>query len=193
MDERSGPDGRDQTGIQFNDNSGAWTAPFVMATVNTRVVRRTNALLNYPYGRNFKYSEATLTGKGSIGWIKAASVTAGLSGFMLASSLDFSRSFLVNRILPKPGEGPNKQQQEAGFFNLSLIGQLTDGSLMKMRITGDRDPGYGSTSKMLSESAICLATDDLPSRKGFLTPASAMGEALLGRLVKNAGLRFDIM
>jgi len=193
VDERSGPDGRDQTGIQFNDNSGAWTAPFVMAAVNTRVVRRTNALLNYPYGRNFKYSEATLTGKGSIGWIKAAGVTAGLSGFMLASSLNFSRSFLVNRILPKPGEGPNKQQQEAGFFNLLLIGQLTDGSLMKMRITGDRDPGYGSTSKMLSESAICLATDDLPSRKGFLTPASAMGEALLGRLVKNAGLRFDIM
>jgi short subunit dehydrogenase-like uncharacterized protein len=193
VDDRSGPDGKDQIGIQFNDNSGAWTAPFVMATVNTRVVRRTNALLNYPYGRNFKYSEATSTGKGSIGWIKAANVTTRLSGFMLINSLNFSRSFLINRILPKPGEGPNKQQQEAGFFNLLLIGQLADGSLMKMRITGDRDPGYGSTSKMLSESAICLATDDLSSRKGFLTPASAMGEALLGRLVNNAGLRFDLI
>ena len=180
-------------GIQFNGDSGSWTAPCVMAAVNTRVVRRTNALLNYPYGRDFKYSEATLTGKGSTGWIKSASVTAGLSGFMLASSFDFSRSFLVNRVLPKPGEGPNKQQREAGFFNLLLVGQLADGSLTRVRVTGDRDPGYGSTSKMLSESAICLATDDLPSRKGFLTPASAMGEALLGRLVENAGLSFDLI
>ena len=191
--ERSGPDGGDQTGIEFNEQTGAWTAPFVMAGVNTRVVRRTNALLNYPYGHDFKYSEATLVGKGPSGWMKSAGITAGLGGFMLASSFNLSRSFLVNRVLPKPGEGPNKEQRQAGFFNLLLVGKLADGSIMRARVTGDRDPGYGSTSKMLSESAVCLATDDLPSGGGFLTPASAMGDALLKRLVDNAGLDFDLI
>ena len=108
--ERSGPDGRDQMGIEFNEQSGAWTAPFVMASVNTRVVRRTNALLNYPYGHDFKYSEATLVGTGPSGWMKSAGISAGLGGFMLASSFGPSRSFLVKRVLPKPGEGPGKEQ-----------------------------------------------------------------------------------
>jgi short subunit dehydrogenase-like uncharacterized protein len=191
--ERSGPDGRDQTGIEFHKDSGAWTAPFVMGPVNTRIVRRTNALLKYPYGHDFKYSEATMAGGGIAGWMKSAGMTAGLGGFMLVSSFDFGRSFLNRRILPKPGEGPSKQQRQAGFFNLLLVGKLADGSLMRARVTGDRDPGYGSTSKMLSESAICLARDDLPSRGGFWTPASAMGDALLIRLVDNAGLSFELI
>ncbi len=191
--ERSGPDGRDQMGIEFNEMAGVWTAPFVMAGVNTRVVRRTNALLHYPYGRDFEYKESTLTGKGPSGWMKSAGVTAGLGGFMLASSFDFSRSILVDRFLPKPGEGPNKEQREAGFFNLMLFGKLANGTLIRARVTGDRDPGYGSTSKMLSESAVCLALDDLPSRGGFWTPASAMADALHERLVENAGLGFDLI
>ena len=190
--ERSGPDGRDHIGIEFNDESGTWTAPFVMASVNTRVVRRTNALLDYSYGRKFRYSEATVTGSGPAGWIKSAGVSAGLGGFMLACSFDLSRSFLVKRVLPKPGEGPNKAQQEAGFFKLTLVGKLSDGSIIRARVAGNRDPGYGSTSKMLSESAVCLATDDLASRGGFWTPASAMGDALLRRLVDNAGIRFEL-
>lgn len=190
--DRSGPNGRDQTGIEFNPESGAWTAPFVMSTINTRVVRRTNALLAYPYGRNFKYSEATSTGSGIGGWMKSASASTGLRAFMLACSFDFSRSFLVRHVLPKPGEGPDKNQRESGFFTLLLFGKLPDGSLMRARVTGDRDPGYGSTSKMLAESAVCLASDDLPSRAGFLTPASAMGDALIKRLVENAGLCFDL-
>lgn len=191
--ERSGPDGRDQAGIEFHDESGAWTAPFVMASVNTRVVRRTNALLHYPYGRDFRYSEATMTGSGPAGWLKSAGVTAGLGGFMLASSFDLSRTFLVRRVLPEPGEGPGKEQREAGFFNLLLVGKLANGTLIRARVTGDRDPGYGSTSKMLSESAVCLASDDLPSRGGFWTPASAMADALFRRLVENAGLGFDLV
>ena len=191
--ERSGPDGREQSGVEYHTESGTWTAPFVMAAVNTRIVRRTNALLHYPYGRDFRYSEATMTGAGSSGWMKSAMTTAGLGGFMLASSFDFSRSLLVNRVLPKPGEGPSKEQRDAGFFNLLLVGKLADGSLLRARVTGDRDPGYGSTSKMLSESAICLAKDDLSSAGGFWTPASAMADALFGRLVENAGLTFDLV
>ena len=191
--ERSGPDGREQSGVEYHEGSGAWTAPFVMAAVNTRVVRRTNALLQFPYGRDFKYSEATMTGSGPGGWMKSAMTTAGLGGFMLAISFDFSRSVLVSRVLPKPGEGPSKEQREAGFFNLLLVGKLADGTLMRARVTGDRDPGYGSTSKMLSESAICLARDELSSAGGFWTPASAMADALIGRLVENAGLTFELI
>jgi short subunit dehydrogenase-like uncharacterized protein len=191
--ERSGPDGREQSGVEYYAESDTWTAPFVMAAVNTRVVRRTNALLHYPYGRDFRYSEATMTGGGSSGWMKSAVTTAGLGGFMLASSFDFSRSLLVNRVLPKPGEGPSKEQREAGFFNLLLVGKLADGTLLRARVTGDRDPGYGSTSKMLSESAICLARDDLSSAGGFWTPASAMADALIGRLVESAGLTFELV
>jgi short subunit dehydrogenase-like uncharacterized protein len=191
--ERSGPDGRDQPGIKFDAATGGWTSPFVMASVITRVVRRTNALLDFPYGRDFRYSEATLTGGGLAGWAKSAAVTAGLYGFVLAAAFKFSRSILVKRVLPKPGEGPNAEKREAGFFNLLLVGKLADGSIMRARVTGDRDPGYGSTSKMLSESAVCLAKNDLPVKGGFWTPASAMGDALLKRLVDNAGLEFELI
>jgi short subunit dehydrogenase-like uncharacterized protein len=191
--QREGSDGRDQRGIEYHEESRAWTAPFVMAAVNNRVVRRTNAVLNYPYGRDFRYSEATLIGSGPAGWLKSASVTAGLGGFMLVASSELGRSFLAKRVLPKPGEGPNKHQRESGFFKLLLFGKLGDGTLLRARVTGDRDPGYGSTSKMLSESAVCLARDELPSRGGFWTPASAMGEALHARLVESAGLTFDLI
>jgi short subunit dehydrogenase-like uncharacterized protein len=191
--QRDGPDGPDQRGIEFHEASGTWTAPFVMGTVNTRIVRRTNAVLQYPYGRDFRYSEATMTGGGPGGWLKSAGTTAGLGGFMLVASFDRCRSFLARRVLPKPGEGPNRGQRESGFFNLQLIGLLPDGTLMRARVTGDRDPGYGSTSKMLSESAVGLARDDLAVGGGFWTPASAMGGTLLGRLVNNAGLTFELI
>ena len=191
--ERNGPDGRDQAGVEYHEDSGTWTAPFVMGSVNARVVRRTNALRQYAYGRDFRYSEATMTGSGPAGWMKSAGMTAGLGGFMLASSFDFSRSVLVRRFLPKPGEGPSQEQRKAGFFNFLLVGKLANGTLMRARVTGDRDPGYGSTSKMLGESAVCLAMDDLPSKGGLWTPASAMPDALFARLRENAGLEFAIV
>jgi short subunit dehydrogenase-like uncharacterized protein len=96
-------------------------------------------------------------------------------------------------VLPKPGEGPNKEQRESGFFDLRQFGELPDGTIIRTRITGDRDPGYGSTSKMLAESAVCLANNDLPSGGGVLTPASAMADGLLGRLQENAGLSFTYL
>ncbi|MFQ6005828.1 MAG: saccharopine dehydrogenase family protein [Woeseia sp.] len=190
--ERSGPDGPDQAGAEFDDDTGAWTAPFIMASVNTRVVRRTNALLDYAYGRDFRYSEATLTGKGPGGWMKSASMTAGLGGFILASAFGPSRAVLETMILPRPGDGPGRQRRESGFFNLHLVGKLPDSAVVRARVTGDRDPGYGSTSRMLGESAVCLATDKLPLQGGFWTPASAMGNLLSKRLVENAGLTFKI-
>jgi len=96
----------------------------------------------------------------------------------------------VDAMLPEPGEGPNKKERENGFYNLLFIGTLADGTKVRGKVTGDRDPGYGSTSKMLAESAICLALDDLPDMAGMLTPATAMGDALLNRLQENAGLTF---
>ena len=191
--ERQGPDAGEQTGIKFCDMTSAWTAPFVMASVNTRIVRRTNALLGYPYGRDFRYSESTLTGSGVSGWLKSAGMTASLGGFMLACAFTPGRAVLKGSLLPKPGDGPSREQREAGFFNLLLVGKLADGSQLRARVTGDRDPGYGSTSKMLGESAACLALDDIELQGGFWTPASAMGDALLQRLQRNAGLTFDLI
>ena len=190
--ERMGPDRRDQTGVEYNELAQLWTAPFVMASVNTRVVRRSNALLGYSYGKEFTYHEAMTTGSGAGGWMKAASITAGLGGFVLASSFDLSRKHIVERLVPKPGEGPDRNERENGFFNLQLFGKMNDGKILRTRVTGDRDPGYGSTSKMLSESAVCLAQDDLTVPGGFWTPASALGDHLMKRLTENAGLTFSV-
>lgn len=190
--ERSGPDQRDQTGIEFNNDAQTWTAPLVMAAVNTKIVRRTNALLGYPYGCDFRYSEAIMTGPGGAGWCKAAGITASLGAFMLGSANKLLRTRVVEKLVPKPGEGPSREQRENGFFNLLMIGELEDGSRLRARIRGDRDPGYGSTCKMLSESAVCLASDTLSVGGGFWTPVAAMGESLMRRLTDNAGLSFEI-
>ena len=192
-DERRGPDGPDQRSVRFDAVAGAWTAPFVMAAINTKVVRRSHALLDYPYGRDFRYREATIMGRGAAGWLKAGGMTAGLGGFVFAAGFGFSRGLLERYVLPEPGEGPDREQRESGFFDLRQFGELPDGTILKSRITGDRDPGYGSTSKMLAESGVCLARDELPTGGGVLTPAVAMGNALLGRLQEKAGLSFEIL
>ena len=189
---RQGPDGRDQRGMEHNELVDSWTAPFVMAIINMRIVRRSNALMDYAYGKDFSYAESMLTGQGPQGWLKSAGMTTGIGGFILASSFSLSRSLLIDKLIPKPGEGPGKTERENGFFNMLLVGQLNDGQIIKARVTGDRDPGYGSTSKMLSETAVCLAKDDIPVGGGFWTTASAMGGLLRQRMVDNAGLTFTI-
>ena len=131
-------------------------------------------------------------GPGAGGRFKSALMTAGLGLFMLASSIRFTRRYIVQKLLPKPGEGPNQQERENGYFNLLLLGKLPDGQLMRVRVKGDRDPGYGSTSKMLAESAICLALDEPLVGGGLWTPASAMGTNLFKRLADNAGLSFEL-
>ena len=191
--ERTGPDRGDQRGVKYDETAQAWTAPFIMAGINTKVVRRSHALQGYPYGEDFRYHEATMMGKGLPGWFGAAGMAAGLGGFVLVASLGPTRRLLERYLLPKPGEGPSREQRETGFFDLRQFGSLSDGTVVRTRITGDRDPGYGSTSKMLAESGVCLAKDELSSGGGVLTPAAAMGDALLGRLPENAGLTFEML
>lgn len=190
--ERQGPDGRDQRGAVYNADAEVWTAPFVMAGVNTRVVRRSHALLEFPYGRDFRYHEATISGPRIAGRLKSMLMSAGLTLLMIASAIRFTRRTIVQIMLPKPGEGPSRSERETGYFNLLLIGKLPDGALMRVRIKGDRDPGYGSTSKMLAESAVCLALDEAAVGGGFWTPSTAMGAILMERLTKSAGLSFEL-
>ena len=190
--EREGPDGRDQQKVVYREDAQCWTAPFVMAGVNTKVVRRSHALADYPYGKDFRYDESVITGRGFTGWLKSAAMTLGIGALVFFASFTPTRNFLQRYVLAKPGEGPDRELQRTGFFNLMQIGVLPDGKIIRGRITGDQDPGYGSTSKMLSESAVCLAKDKLDVGGGVWTPASVMARPLIERLRKNAGLTFDL-
>jgi short subunit dehydrogenase-like uncharacterized protein len=191
--DQSGPDKAEPTLPAYDEDFAAWTAPFVMGAINTKVVRRTNALLDHAYGRDFRYSEAMLTGSGPAGLAKATAMAASTAAMMGAMSIGPLRRLITPR-LPAPGEGPNKAAREAGYFDIRLHARhpSDESKNLRARVTGDRDPGYGSTSKMLGESAVCLALDDLTSEPGILTPAAALGGAYLLRLQKNAGLEFLI-
>jgi len=190
--DREGPDERDQQRVIYRDDAKSWTAPFVMAGVNTKVVRRSHALAGFPYGRGFRYDESVMTGRGFSGWLKGTIMTVGIGALVFFASYKWSRNLLQRFVLAKPGEGPDRQLQHEGFFNLMQIGVLADGTVLRSRITGDQDPGYGSTSKMLSECAVCLARDELGVDGGVLTPAAAMGAPLIDRLRENAGLTFEL-
>jgi len=190
--ERQGPDERDQKSVIYRDDAGSWTAPFVMAGVNTKVVRRSHALAAYPYGKEFRYDESVMTGRGFSGWMKGTLMTLGLGAIVFLASFTPTRKLLQRYVLAKPGEGPDEEMQKTGFFKLVQIGKLADGTTVRGTVSGDQDPGYGSTSKMLSECAVCLAKDDLEIGGGVLTPASAMARPLLKRLRENAGLIFEL-
>jgi short subunit dehydrogenase-like uncharacterized protein len=174
------PDGRFPS---FDETSGHWTGPFFMAPVNTRVVRRSAALLGY--GEDFAYDEVIDTGPGPRGWYYAAKQSMTMMGLVLA--LGAARG-LVKRFAPKPGEGPTPEERARGSFRCALDAVTTDGTQLRGIVAGG-DPGYGETSKMLSESALSLAQDPL-TRVGVLTPASCMGEHLVKRL-RDAGMTFS--
>jgi short subunit dehydrogenase-like uncharacterized protein len=191
-DQRSGPDGRDQT-LPVRDPDFGWTAPFVMAAINTRVVRRTNAVLNYPYGRDFRYDEFTVTGPSLKGLATGGAVAAGIVGMMATLALP-PLAKVAQRFMPKPGEGPTPAQRAAGSFLFELLGtRAQDGGRIKVRVSANSDPGYGATSLMLAEAALCLAQDAarLPVQGGSWTPAAAMGTALTARL-NEVGVRFSL-
>jgi len=190
--EREGPDQRDQQKVVYREDAKSWTAPFVMAGVNTKVVRRSHALAGYPYGKEFRYDESVLTGRGFGGWLKGTLMILSLGALVLFASYTPTRNFLQRFVLAKPGEGPDRELQKSGFFNLLQIGVLADGTVVQGKITGDQDPGYGSTSKMLSECAVCLAKDALDTGGGVWTPAAVMARPLIRRLRKNAGLTFEL-
>ena len=178
----------------YDADYDAWAAPFVMAGINTRIVHRSNALGGYAYGRDFRYDEAMLTGKGLAGRAKALAVTAGLGGFLAASALRPTR-WALERVLPSPGEGPSPEAQASGFYDLRFVGTAADGRKLRTRVVGAGDPGYGSTSKILGQAAACLAFDVTRAEKpgGFWTPATIFGSRLIERLRADADLRFEII
>ena len=188
--EDSGPDQPDLQKVVYDKTAQSWIFPFIMAGINTKVVRRSHALAGYPYGKDFRYDEATIGGKGISGRLKAIAATLPL-GLLMSAKPDSFLKKMIDKRLPKPGEGPNKTTRESGFYNLKFFNILEDDSVVVGKVIGDMDPGYGSTSKMLAEAAICLAKDDIPDLGGVLTPSIAMGDALLKRLQENAGLTFS--
>ncbi|MBW2523018.1 MAG: saccharopine dehydrogenase NADP-binding domain-containing protein [Deltaproteobacteria bacterium] len=194
--ERQGPDGPDDMAVRFDPVLGTWTGAFVMAGINTRVVRRTNALLGYPYGRDFRYQERTSYPKGPRGLGMAVGGLAGLGLFGAGVSVPPVRKLLQRFVLPKPGEGPSREQREQGYFRVRLVGKGRDrdGAERTLRglVEGTNDPGYGETAKMLAESAILLA-EQRPAEPagGILTPAVALGMDLVERL-RAAGMTFAV-
>lgn len=191
-DQRSGPRQPAVMRPARDPNSDQWLAPFVMAAVNTRVVHRSHALLGRPWGPDFRYREAMATGSGPVGAAKAGGLTAGLGAGMGLGALGPTRR-LIAKVVPKPGTGPSPEAQEAGFFDLRFTGTTAAGEQIYTQVTGDRDPGYGSTAKMLGEAAAALldlAPADLGG--GFWTPASALGDRLVERLEAHAGLQFAV-
>jgi short subunit dehydrogenase-like uncharacterized protein len=194
--EGKGPDGADQLGVKFDKDSQRWTGPFLMAGINTRIVRRSHALSGYAYGKDFRYSEAMSFGPGVKGLAQASAVTAGLAGFLVALSARPVRKLLASKVLPAPGEGPSKETRDSGYFTSRLYGTVTGKEkTVKLlgTVKGTSDPGYGETAKMLSESALALLSDEKEIRKegGVLTPASCMGMPLVERL-RRAGMTFEV-
>lgn len=163
----------------YEDDLHSWTAPFMMALINTRNVHRSNMLMGFPYGKDFVYDEMVLTGPGEKGEANAKRVMA-LNAEKTGPSA------------PKPGEGPSKEERENGRYDLLYIAVAPDGRMVRAGIKGDRDPGYGSTSKMISECAICLLRDTPEVPAGFWTPGAAMQGKLIKRLVDHAGLTFEV-
>ena len=162
---------------QYDDELASWSAPFIMAVINTKNIHRSNYLLGHQYGENFCYDEMLLTGDGD-------------DGKAMAEFVAKDDSFEKNTL--QPGEGPTREEREAGNYEAVFVGSSTAGELLISSVSGDRDPGYGSTSKMLAESALCLLNNPNLASGGVWTPAAAMGDALIDRLEAHAGLKFTI-
>ena len=163
----------------LDEDLQAWVTPFFMANINTRNVHRSNMLLGFPYGREFLYDEMQISGPGE-------------EGEALARRIHAANNKMSTSGVPKPGEGPSKQERETGYYDLLFVGIAPDGRQVRAAVHGDRDPGYGSTSKMISECAICLLRDTPELPAGIWTPGAAMGEPLVKRLVDHAGLTFTV-
>ena len=171
---------------------GRWTAPFVMAPINTRIVRRSNALQDWSYGRGLAYGEVMSAGRGATGAVTAAVVTGGLLGALAAMGFGPTRA-LLDRVLPAPGEGPSEEARRTGWFRSVLDATTEHGRRYRATVAGPGDPGYAATAVMLGESGLALAldADRLPDRAGSLTPATAMGEVLVERL-RAAGHTYEV-
>lgn len=182
-------DGPDPMNVRHDADFDVWTAPFVMGAINTRVVRRSNALLGHAYGKQFAYGEWMSFGSGARGFATASAANAAIIGFMGAAVLPPTRA-LLDRVLPAPGEGPSESARKNGFFKIAIAARMEGGGpLLVGRVDGKQDPGYGETAKMISETAISLASTN--GDGGVLTTATALGDDLLVRL-RAAGMTFVI-
>jgi short subunit dehydrogenase-like uncharacterized protein len=190
-----GPPQPDGGKAGYDDWADAWCGPFVMAAINTKNVHRTHALRGHPWGAGFRYDERLQTGAGPLGQVAAkalarqAHVQDRLLGFAP------TRALVRRFALPQPGDGPGAHARETGRFEVVLTGQTADGRRLRVRVRGDRDPGYGSTSRMISEAALCLLqdVDRAATPGGVWTAGAAMGLALVRRLGARAGVTFDVI
>ncbi|SUA73750.1 Putative trans-acting enoyl reductase Rv2449c [Nocardia otitidiscaviarum] len=171
-----------------------WVATFVMAAHNTKVVRRSNGLLGWPYGKNFRYREVMSVGSSTAAPLVAAGVAGGIVATMAAGAM-LSRVAvgrrLLDRMVPKPGTGPSESARRSGWFTMRTFAHTTSGAKYVCTFAGQGDPGYQATSVMLGQSGLALAFDTLPEIAGILTPASAMGDALTERL-RAAGMTVEV-
>jgi short subunit dehydrogenase-like uncharacterized protein len=183
---------RDLQGVVHDDELGLWLTPFVMASINTRVVRRSNALQGWGYGRRFRYREVMSTGSGRLAPVKAAAIAGGLGALVAGLSFGPARK-LLDLALPSPGQGPGARMQRKGFFKIDIHTRTASGRHYTARVSAGGDPGYAATAVMFGESALCLALDGdkLPDRAGVLTPATAMGGVLRDRL-RAAGHTYEL-
>jgi short subunit dehydrogenase-like uncharacterized protein len=163
----------------FDEDLQSWLTPFFMAGINTRNVHRSNMLLGFPYGREFVYDEMQMTGPGE-------------EGEALAKRIVAANNRMATQAPPKPGEGPSKEERENGMYDLLFVAIAPDGRQVRTSVKGDRDPGYGSTSKMIAECAVCLLRDASDVPGGIWTPGAAMQHRLIKRLVDHAGLTFAV-
>ncbi len=178
---------RDLAWVRYDEELRMWTGPFAMAGINTRVVRRSNALQGWAYGRQFRYREVTGFGAGPAAPILAAAASGALKAAETGLAFGPSR-MLLGQLLPAPGQGPSEQARRTGYFRMQIRTRTSSGARYLATIEAEGDPGYAATSVMLGETALCLALDRdrLPDRAGVLTPATAMGAALVARL-RSAG------
>jgi short subunit dehydrogenase-like uncharacterized protein len=190
-----GPRQPNDNTAEWDDLAESWTSPFVMAPINTKNVHRTHALLGHPWGTDFIYSERMLAGQGEKGEKRAkkAARSHTLQNILLA--IGPTRALIRRFVLPKPGEGPTLEQRENGRYEVLFVGQTASGKVLKAAVKGDRDPGYASTCKLISETALHLASADAqpPAAGGVWTPGAAMGIPLLRRLQDRAGLSFCVI
>lgn len=161
----------------FDEELNSWSTAFVMATINTKNIHRSNLLLDHAYGEDFVYDEMMLTGPGDKGEAMAKQLA---EVDMMAGN-------------PRqPGEGPSEEERETGFYDVVFVGSNEGSDSVAVSVKGDKDPGYGSTSKMIAESAVCLLKNPSAASGGIWTPASAMGSLLIDRLQAHAGLTFTV-
>jgi len=175
-----------------NDPELGWTGPFLMASINTRVVRRSNALLDWAYGRRFRYREVSGYGRGRAGMIRATTATGAMGALTAALVYPRTRKLLVGRVLPGPGQGPSEKTRRSGRFKMEIHTRTSAGRRYRATVAAQGDPGYQATAVMMGEAALALALDRdrLPSRAGVLTPATALGTVLTDRL-RAAGMTFE--